>query len=167
MMTFLALACIAAALILLGALCVIDLKHRLLPDKLVLPFLILGVAFHFLTRFHYATPMDMVAGALLGGGLLYAVRFFAVRYYGDDALGLGDVKLMIAAGVWLGPQAILLTLIVGAMAGIFHGLAIACSNKIKTKAPMNLKNLSLPAGPGFAVGIVIAGIVKFYGLLDI
>jgi leader peptidase (prepilin peptidase)/N-methyltransferase len=160
-MSLIALSCLAFALVLLCALSVIDLRQGLLPNKLVLPFLLIGLIFHFATTFRYAAPLEIAEGALLGGGLLYFIRFAANRYYGEDSLGLGDVKLLAAAGVWLGPHEVLIAIIAGALAGIVHGLAIAVLGVAKTKAPMNLKTLSLPAGPGFVVGIIIAGIIKF------
>jgi Flp pilus assembly protein protease CpaA len=72
------------------------------------------------------------------------------------------VKLMAAAGIWLGPYYILLALTAGGIAGLVHGVGGAFAQKIKTGTMPSLNKLSLPAGPGFAVGIVIAGIMQFY-----
>jgi len=88
---------------------------------------------------------------------LFFIRRIAMPYYGEEALGLGDIKLMAAAGVWLGPYYILLALACGALAGIFHGLWLAVMRFVKTREKVNFSRLSLPAGPGFITGIVIAG----------
>lgn len=156
---FLACLCLLAALGLLTALAVIDLRTMLLPNKLVFPFFMLALVFHLVTGFVFAAPLEIIAGAIVGGGLLWAIRIVASRFYGDDALGLGDVKLMGAAGAWLGSHDILTALILGAFAGIVHGIGIAIGEK------RSLKTLSLPAGPGFIIGIVIAGFIKFWPLL--
>lgn len=159
MALFFTIACLLAALALLCALAVIDLRTMLLPNKLVFPFFILGLVFHFATGFVFAMPVQIMLGTIGGGGLLWLIRIAAMRFYGEDALGLGDVKLMGAAGAWLGPQDILTAIILGALAGIVHGIAIS----VVKKCP--LKTLSLPAGPGFIVGIIIAGLIKFWPLL--
>jgi leader peptidase (prepilin peptidase) / N-methyltransferase len=161
-MSFVALLCLLAALVLLIALAIIDLRTYLLPDKLVLPFALAGLVFHISIRFYYIAPADMGLGLLIGGGLLYAVRVLANTYYKQDALGLGDVKLLAAAGIWLGPQDVLLAIIIGAICGVAHGLGLAVARKSK-----NLAALSLPAGPGFAGGILVAGIIKFSSFFDL
>ncbi len=161
-MSLIALFCLLAALGLLAALAVIDLRTYLLPDKLNLPLFITGVIFHITTGMQFETLAGMALGVLIGGGLLYGVRFFANKYYKQDSLGLGDVKLMMAAGAWLGPNDVLLAIIIGALAGILHGLALALKRKTK-----NLANLNLPAGPGFIIGIIIAGIMKFRSFFDL
>lgn len=161
MMMVLALLCMIAALILLIILSVIDLKIRLLPNKYVLPFALCGAGFHLLTYADYLRPLDVIAGAALGFGVLYLIRAAANRYYGMDALGLGDVKLMGAAGVWLGVEGVLFALTAGAFAGLIHGVAYGVYIAWRDKKPLDLHRLAIPAGPGFAVGIVIAGAFIF------
>lgn len=158
MLEILTLLCVLAAVILLIALSVIDMKHWILPDELNLALAVTGVLFHILTAYHYVTWQNMAAGALTGAGLLYVIRFFANRHYGRDTLGLGDVKLLGAAGLWLGLDGTLEAITVGAFAGMIHGLIVAVCNSLKHKQRFSLHNLSIPAGPGFAVGIVFAGV---------
>lgn len=164
MATIVALTLLFCAIILLGALAIIDLKHLLLPDKLVFPFFLLGIVFHVTTNFHFSTLLDIALGVSLGGGLLYAVRFVANALYKQDSLGLGDVKLMAAAGAWLGASDTLMALITGATFGIAHGLGIATYQKYKTGSFSKLSRLSLPAGPGFIAGIILIGTLKFHSL---
>lgn len=164
MITILALLCLIAAIGLLIALSVIDLRVRLLPNTLVLPFALLAPAFHICTLFEYATIMDMVAGALLGGGLLYGIRMVANRLYGQDALGLGDVKLMAAAGLWLGHW-VLIAMSLGAFLGMTHGLIVGLIQARRSGTKLNLNTLEVPAGPGFALGIVIIALYSFQSFL--
>lgn len=154
------------ALILLAVLAVIDLRIRLLPDIYVYPFGALAFAVHILTNFAYCTPADMLLGALCGSVFLLVIRYFANRAYKTDALGLGDVKLMGAAGLWLGTQHIFLALCLGAAAGILHGLIYMLHRKIAHGENTNPASLAIPAGPGFIIGIVIAGYSHFSGLLN-
>lgn len=148
--------CLICGLGLLIALSLIDLKHRLLPNDLVLPFFITGFVFHVALGFELLPIEYMMLGALIGSGSLLFIRMVSNFFYKTDTLGLGDVKLMGAAGFWLGPYFILVALSAGAIAGVLHGLFNGFAIYSKTKTWPNMSKFSLPAGPGFAVGIVIA-----------
>ena len=167
MLEIIAVLCLPGAIALLFILSVIDLRERLLPNKFVLAFAVLGVIFHACTSFHYVSIVEMGLGALIGGGILYLIRFFAIRFYGEDALGLGDVKLLTAAGLWLGPYFILIALTLGALLGILHGLGLALYSWRSSKVWPELHNLSLPAGPGFALGIVLTSVYKFSSIPEL
>lgn len=156
-----AFACLTGAVILLIVLSIIDLRTRLLPNVLVLPFAVLGVAFHITTNWAYLAPVNMALGALMGFGILYGIRFIANRIYKQDTLGLGDVKLMGAAGLWLGPDGILMALSLGAFCGMLHGLGVAFYQAAKTGEKINLNRLEVPAGPGFALGIILMGLYQY------
>lgn len=156
-----ALLCAIAACGLLVALSVIDLRVRLLPNKLVLPLAILGVIFHTVMGWAHLTPLDMIAGGAMGFGILYGIRYTANRLYKMDTLGLGDVKLMGAAGLWLGPDGVLMALILGAVLGMAHGLIVAFYLSRQSGKKINLNTLEVPAGPGFALGIAVMGFHQF------
>ena len=162
MLPSIAILCLAAAVILLAILSLIDLRVRLLPNVYVLPFALTGIIFHAATQTAFLSVGDIAAGAATGFLLLYLLRAAANWYYQQDALGLGDVKLMGAAGIWLGLDGILFALTLGALAGVVHGLGYAAYTSIKHKTPFTLSRLEIPAGPGFAVGIVGVG-VWLYG----
>lgn len=166
MLEIVALLCLPGALAVLYFLALIDLRTGLLPNELVLALALFGFVFHFSTLFAYLSPADMALGMLTGAGFLYLVRAAANAYYKAEALGLGDVKLLGAAGIWLGPQGVLAALTLGALAGMVHGLALATNMKMKTKTSIDLGKFSLPAGPGFAVGIAAVGIYKFYDFAE-
>jgi leader peptidase (prepilin peptidase)/N-methyltransferase len=127
----------------LVALVVVDLRRQLLPDGLVLPLLPLGLALAWITGDSGAAA----AGAVFGGGLLWAVRAAYLRFRGIEALGLGDVKLMAAGGAWVG------------LAGIGPALLVAA---LATLAAVGIARLSgrsfdlatrIPFGPGLALGL--------------
>lgn len=151
-----ALLCLLAALAVLVILSVIDLRTRLLPNRWVIIFAALGAGFHLSTAFYILTPLAMCGGAITGGVFLLAVRCVANRLYRTDTLGMGDVKLMTAAGLWLGPPGILMAITIGAASGVIHGLMLAVMTAFRTKNWPKMTQFSLPAGPGFAVGIAAA-----------
>ena len=164
MLDIISLLCLVIAVLLLTALIVIDIKVRLLPNVLVLGLAITGAVFHAAALFTYGNAIDLLIGATLGGGTLYLIRAIANKLYDADTLGLGDVKLMMAGGLWLGSYFITLALIVGAVAGILHGLILIVIVRAQTKEWPSLSRFSLPAGPGFAVGLFILALAKFAGL---
>ncbi len=162
-----ALLCLVAATGILIALAIIDLRVRLLPDRLVLPFGLLALVFHSITTFHFVGLPDIALGAMLGGGILYGIRFIANHIYQQDTLGLGDVKLMLTAGLWLGPEGVLMALTLGAAGGLVHGIGTALIQTFTRKAPFSLSRLEVPAGPGFAVGIALVALYKFSSIATV
>jgi len=164
MLEIITVLCLVSTLIVLTLLSLIDLKEKILPNELVLGFMTLGIVFHISTVFSILSFQDMAFGALIGFGALYFIRTLANMAYNQDTLGLGDVKLLGAAGIWLGPYHILIAMALGALMGVFHGLAVAFYIRKKTGNFPNLNMLSLPAGPGFAMGIVVTGVLKFWTL---
>jgi len=143
---------------------VIDLQVRLLPNPLVLALALLGLAFHAATTFYYAPPKDLLIGALIGGGSLLLIRTIGNYIYKDDTLGLGDVKLLAAEGLWLGAEDTILALIFGALAGLAHGLFMLGLTRYHKQTTETLSTFSIPAGPGFIVGFLIVALEKFWGL---
>jgi len=155
----------AAGIITITTLSIIDLRVWLLPDWLNLILGLLGIAFHVSIGFTILAPEQLIYGAMLGAGTLYTIRFFGNMYYKQDTLGLGDVKLLGAAGLWLGMEGVIIAMTIGAFAGLLHGIGVGITRAIKEKAKPNLSRLMIPAGPGFCVGILIACIWKFYPYL--
>jgi leader peptidase (prepilin peptidase) / N-methyltransferase len=155
------LALLACGMAVLVWLSIIDIRIWILPDKLNLALALLGIGFHFATGFEILEPHQAIFGALTGAGFLYLIRMGGNAYYKEESLGLGDVKLLGAAGLWLGPEATILSIILGAAAGIVHGMILAGIVAARSKAPYSLKRLALPAGPGFCVGIALAALWAF------
>jgi leader peptidase (prepilin peptidase)/N-methyltransferase len=88
----------------LAVLSAIDLSTFRLPDLVTLPLTALGLI---------ATPLVLeaslwwqVASALLGFALMAGVALAYTKLRGRSGLGLGDAKLLAAAGAWLGAEAL-------------------------------------------------------------
>lgn len=98
-----------------------DLKHRVLPDAILLPLLVI-VGVRLFSQRPDILVSALATGALLSGffGLLYLISY-------GRWLGLGDVKLAFVLGVLFGyPVAVGVTLIAiwsGALVGIVLILA--------------------------------------------
>jgi leader peptidase (prepilin peptidase)/N-methyltransferase len=92
--------CLLAALTVLA---MTDLKHRILPDELTLGLIVAGLIFALIG------PRDLVLaciGGLIGGSVLWALRDIWLKTKGEEALGLGDVKLLAGIGTFMDPFAL-------------------------------------------------------------
>lgn len=85
-------------------LAVIDHRHFFLPDVITLPLILAGLLVTYLIK--PETILAHLLGAVLGflvfAGITWLYRHFRHR----DGLGLGDAKLLAAAGAWLGWEAL-------------------------------------------------------------
>lgn len=98
-------------------------------DSMVWALLGLGLGLSVLYGwiwFRGGVALQSVFGALLGmafgGGLIWAVRIIARWAMGQEAMGFGDVTLMIMIGAFLGWQAILPTFFCAACTAVFVAL---------------------------------------------
>lgn len=92
--------CLLAALTVLA---MTDLKHRILPDELTLGLIVAGLIFALIG------PRDLALaciGGLIGGSVLWALRAIWLKTKGEEALGLGDIKLLAGIGTFMGPFAL-------------------------------------------------------------
>jgi leader peptidase (prepilin peptidase)/N-methyltransferase len=138
---------LAAAGVLLG---VIDLQHRLLPNRVVVPAL--GIALGLLLL---AAAAEQDWAGLLRAGLgcvvLFAV-FLVLALIAPSGLGMGDVKLAALLGLylgWVGWDAV----VIGA-AGGFVVQALVALSLLATRR-IGLRG-ELPFGPAMLLGAVVA-----------
>jgi len=117
------------------ALAAIDLRHLLLPDALCLPLIPAGLAVAWLLD--PALLPDHLLGALLGFVAFAAIALVYRRLRGREGLGMGDAKLLAAAGAWLGwlalPSVVLIAAVVGlalALAGALAGGKLTWTSRI-------------------------------------
>lgn len=130
--TSLAVFCAGLALSLgMVAAAFIDLEHMILPDAITIGAAVLGVA---TSSFRGMTFVE----ALLGGAAGFAIVWlpFVVIYPrlrgGKVGMGLGDAKLLMAAGAWFGWSGALVVLGAGAVQGTIAALVqLAVKGKIE------------------------------------
>lgn len=125
-----------------------DLRERILPDVVNYTGLCIGLIVSF-----FAPPMDGTAnliasrlfaspppapvlsfadallGAIIGSGLLWFVSEAYFRLRGREGMGLGDVKMMLMAGAFLGVKRTLLTIFAGSLLGSVLGIAFILAKR--------------------------------------
>lgn len=109
----LAMGILAGALLYLS---LIDIKRRLLPDRIVLPLLWLGLLLNAYGLF--TTAEQAILGAATGYVCLYAINVLYRLFRQQDGMGYGDVKLFAALGAWAGVQALPIVLVLAAGLGL-------------------------------------------------
>ena len=136
----LASALIPALLLLavLVAITFIDLERQIIPDVITLPGIVTGLLANLATG---AVPwLDAVIGALVAGGL-----FFAIILASGGGMGGGDMKLGAMLGAFLGWQLTLVALFLAVVVGGGVALGALTAGRKGRKDP-------LPFGPFLAVG---------------
>jgi len=101
----------------------IDFRDGILPDMLTLPLIAAGlVATYFLAPWQM---LDSAIGAVAGFAIFALVRWLYRRLRGREGLGLGDAKLLAAAGAWVSWNGLPSVVLIGAAAGLAVALIIA------------------------------------------
>ena len=121
----------------------IDLEHRIIPNRITAPGAILALVIG-LSLDPGGEPERLIAGASAGGFLLLA----ALAYPGG--MGMGDVKLAGVMGLFLG-RAVAPALLVALLAGVLAGAAVIARNGAREG-----RKTAVPFGPFLALGAVVA-----------
>jgi leader peptidase (prepilin peptidase)/N-methyltransferase len=154
------------------ALLFIDAEHMILPNAITYP----GIIFALLTRVlvpylagpaHFddlpqlmtsfpALPVWVVSligaglGALAGGGLLWLMGFMWEKLRGIEAMGFGDVKMMLMVGAFLGWRLTFLTILIASLTGSLAGIAV-----MFRRGQRNLQ-MMLPFGIFLGIGSLLS-----------
>lgn len=101
----------------------IDLKHRIIPNRLNLSIFEVGLVLTFIYGINNINiAKDMLLGMVTGAGIFGAITLLGGIIAGKEAMGLGDVKFMGAAGLYFGVSAIaqisLLAFFIGAIVSV-------------------------------------------------
>lgn len=117
----------------LVAITFIDIDIWEIPDEISLPGIVIGAIVRPLA--FGSEWYDGLAGAALGGGVLWSVRAAFMRLRGVEGMGLGDVKLTAMLGAFLGLQSILPVILVASTTGALIGVLILAIRKGPPAAP--------------------------------
>jgi leader peptidase (prepilin peptidase)/N-methyltransferase len=124
----------------LVAVSAIDLEHRIIPNRIVLPATVVVLAANTMREL---TPEWTIA-ALGASGFLFAA---ALAY--PAGMGMGDVKLALLMGAALG-KTVSVALLAGMLAAMIPSLVLFARHGAKAR------KMGIPFGPFLAIGSVIA-----------
>lgn len=153
----------------------IDLRTRRIPNWLIVPFLLAGFAASW-WRADGIGPARGLAGMAVGAAIMTPLYLLG-------AMGMGDVKLCAALGVWVGPRQLLFALAFMGLAGGILALAWAvwrgfagsmllgmgdlirgfAEHGLRRHATLVLSNpqaRSIPYAPAIAVGAILSFFVS-------
>ena len=118
---------------------VIDYRLQIIPNRLNLTMAEIGMVIAFLYGIsNVAITIDMLLGMLVGAGIFFLITAIGALIYGKEALGLGDVKLMGALGLYFGFSNIIIIAMIsflskpisGRYTGMLHTALVAASDCI-------------------------------------
>jgi leader peptidase (prepilin peptidase)/N-methyltransferase len=155
------------------ALIFIDAEHMILPNVITYPMLVVAlivrVAYPLVFTDNYfsdttyapiaslhgypawvASLAGAIFGAIVGGGSLWLVGALWKLFRGVDAMGLGDVKLLLGVGALLGWRLTILTIFIGAFTGAIAGIAVVSKQKNKDL------QTQIPFGIFLGIGSIVA-----------
>ena len=130
-----------------------DAETQLLPDKMTLPGLALGLILSLVVpvndvasqllpglfslpvssdvSWHLLSLVYAVLGAAVGASFIYGAGAIYLRARGVEGMGFGDVKLMAMIGAFLGVKLTIFTLFTASIAGSLFGLSTVLAVWIK------------------------------------
>ncbi len=125
----------------------IDLDLRIIPDRVTLPGIVIGLVLAPLMG--VTTIAGSLIGAVAGGGALYLIAILGDAVFGKESMGGGDIKLAAMLGAFMGWQAVLVLL----FAAFFSGAVVGVATLIIKGRDWDR---SLPFGPFIAAGAFLA-----------
>jgi leader peptidase (prepilin peptidase) / N-methyltransferase len=127
----------------------IDLDHRIIPNSLDLPWIVVGFAISFIPGAFIGWKESLI-GIVVGGGLFALVMWLGGIVFKKEAMGLGDVKLAAMLGAFLGWQNILLILVLSSFLGSVIGVLLIVLSRKKDSSTV------VPFGPFLVAAALIA-----------
>ncbi len=129
------------------ALVFIDAEHMILPNAITYPGIVFALVSRLLVPYLVGRPyfddleplmggllsgfplwsaslIGALIGGVLGGGSLWLTGWAWERLRGIEAMGLGDVKMMLMVGAYFGWRLTILTIFLGVLSGSVTGIVL-------------------------------------------
>jgi leader peptidase (prepilin peptidase)/N-methyltransferase len=147
----------AALVSLLIVIALIDFKHMIIPNGLVIAGLVLGGVKLALSVFFPdifgGWPLYAI-GFAAGGLPLLLIALFCLWVLKKEALGGGDIKLMAFAGLVIGWKLIIPAYLIGVVTGAVAGIILMAVGKKK-------RGDEIPFGPFLCFGVLVSVFVGY------
>ena len=134
---------------------VIDYKLQIIPNRLNLTMFEIGIIFTFIYGLsNVAITINMLLGMLAGAGIFLIITLLGGLIYGKEAMGLGDVKLMGALGLYFGLTNIIIIALLSFLIGAILSIILLITKIKKTDE-------YIPFGPFIVLGTLIVIFVPY------
>lgn len=136
----------------------IDARQHIIPDSLNALLGILGVSHILIADGPGAVPQQMLAAALVAIFFLGVRKLYSMAR-GQTGLGLGDVKFLAAATLWIGPLGLPWLVLFASISGLAWHLIVTY------RADSASLTQRIAFGPHLAVGFLLTWVWQPQGLL--
>lgn len=138
---------------------VIDFKNSIIPNRLLLTMAETGLLLTFVYGISDINlAMDMLLGMVVGTVIFGILTLLGRLVSGKEAMGMGDVKLVAALGLFFGASNILAISIIAFLLGAIISIILVLSKKRKIDD-------YIPFGPFIVIASYIAIFVPFSAIL--
>jgi leader peptidase (prepilin peptidase)/N-methyltransferase len=123
------------------AVALIDYDHKIIPNTISLPGIVIGLGLSLWAL--PITPLVSLLGILIGGAFFYLIALVS-----KGGMGGGDIKLIAMIGAFLGWQGALFTIFSGALLGSLVGVMLMVLGRKGRKD-------KVPFGPFLSCGAIL------------
>jgi leader peptidase (prepilin peptidase) / N-methyltransferase len=123
------------------AVALIDYDHKIIPNTITLPGIVIGLGLSLWAL--PITPLVSLLGILIGGAFFYLIALVS-----KGGMGGGDIKLIAMIGAFLGWQGALFTIFSGALLGSLVGVMLMVLGRKGRKD-------KVPFGPFLSCGAIL------------
>jgi leader peptidase (prepilin peptidase) / N-methyltransferase len=134
----------------------IDIRHGIIPDWLNSTIAGLGLSKTLIISGPLAGFEAGCEGVAIGA-IFWLLRRLYFAFRNIQGLGLGDVKFLAAAGIWVGIAGLPMLLLVAALT------ALACAGVLQLAGRQLTGQTSMSFGPFLAIGLLfVAGLQQYW-----
>lgn len=123
-----------------------DLKYGIIPDKIILPAILISIVYLFFN--HQPLVVDHLLSA--AGAFLFFLLLSLIKIKKRSGMGFGDVKLAFLMGLILGFPNIVVSLYIAFLTGAIVGCILILWRKKR------VSGASIPFGPFLVIGTLVA-----------
>lgn len=139
--------------ILLFTASMIDIEHQIIPNLITYPGIVLAFCLSFIRS--DMSWLDSLIGVGVGGGALLTLRQIGQWVFKKESMGLGDIKLIVMIGAFLGWRAALGAIFLGSILGTLYGIPILIQESRTGERGTHV----IPFGPFLSGGGLLAAVL--------
>ena len=140
---------------------VIDYRLQIIPNRLNLTIFELGLTTAFIYGISdVAIMIKMFQGMLVGGGIFLLITLIGGLIMGKEAMGFGDVKLMIGLGLIFGTESTVVITLFSFLIGAILSIILLAFKIKKTDE-------YIPFGPFIVISVFLSIFIPFETLKEI